>query len=292
MRDIRVALGQVSPRLGDVDANLELHRERIARARQAGAGLVVFPELSLTGYLLRDQTPEVALRTDDALLEPLRRESRDIDVLFGLVELADDLRYFNTAVYLAAGEISHRHRKIYLPTYGMFDEGREFARGDRLRSFETGYGRAGVLICEDAWHGTSAWLLAHQGAQVLFVPSCGPTRGARPEGVTSVAVWRQLLQVTAQFQTSYVVYVNRVGVEDGLTFGGGSMVVDPFGRVAAELDPLDEGFAVVELEGEVARRARTAYPLLRDDDLDLVRGELERLRRIRFELPAEEEDAP
>ena len=121
---------------------------------------------------------------------------------------------------------------------------------------------------------------------MIFVLSNGPTRGARPgREVTSVAVWRELLETTAQFQTTWMVYANRVGCEDGLTFGGGSLVVDPFGRVAHESPALDEDFAVVDLRSEVLRRARTAYPLLRDENIELVQRELERLRRLRYDLP-------
>ena len=109
--------------------------------------------------------------------------------------------------------------------------------------------------------------------------------------ITSVAVWRELLQVTAQLQTTFVVYVNRVGVEDGITFGGGSFVVDPFGRAVASMPPLDSGVLTADLEGEVLRRARTAYPLLRDADLELVRRELDRLRRLRHDLPETAADA-
>jgi predicted amidohydrolase len=290
MTDVRVALAQIAPRLGDVQANLELHLEAIERAREAGAGVVAFPELSLTGYLLRDQVPEVALREDAPLLERLREASRGIDVVLGFVEETATHRFHNACAYLSGGRTLHVHRKVYLPTYGMFDEGRDFARGGRFRAFDSPHGRAGLLVCEDAWHATSAWLLAHQGALVLYVPSSGPTRGAKPEReITSVAVWRELLQATAQFQTAFVVYVNRVGCEDGLTFGGGSFVMDPFGRTIASLPPLDGGLLIADLEGEVLRRARTAYPLLRDSDLELVHRELERLRRLRYDLPEEPE---
>ncbi len=293
MRNVRVALAQFDPRLGDVSRNLAAHLERIAEARDAGAGVIVFPELSLTGYVLRDQTPEVALAADGPELAPLLEASRSIDVLVGLVEETPGHRYHNSCAYLSRGRVVHVHRKVYLPTYGMFDEGREFARGETLRAFDTGYARAGILICEDAWHATSAWLLAQQGAAVLFVPSSGPTRGARPgRQITSVAVWHELLHVTAQFQTAWVVYVNRVGCEDGLTFGGGSAVMDPFGRKLLNMPPLEAGLAVVDLDDEVLRRARTAYPLLRDADLELVRRELDRLRRLRYDLPEGKREAP
>lgn len=292
MRTLRVALAQISPSLGDTAKNLPLHLDAARAAKSGGAGLVVFPELSLTGYLLRDQVPDVALRMDAPLFRSLERASRGIDILVGFVEEAPGHRYHNAAAYLSRGQLVHVHRKIYLPTYGMFDEGRDFAAGERIRSFDAPFGPAGVLICEDCWHPTCSWLLAQEGAEAIFVLSSGPTRGARPKrGVTSLAVWHDLLRVTAQFQTTFVVYVNRVGYEDGLNFGGGSAAIDPFGRVIATSPALEEDLLVVELDGEVLRRARTAYPLLRDEKLDLAARELERIRRARYGLPGEEEAA-
>lgn len=286
MRPVRVALAQVSPRLGDLDANMNLVLAKARSAERAGAQVVVFPELALNGYVLRDIVPEVAIPTVGPRFAPLLEASRRIDIVVGFAEEAPGHRFHNAAAYLSGGRVLHVHRKIYLPNYGLFQEGRDFAPGERLRAFDAPYGRAGILICEDCWHPTSAWLLAHQGAEVLFVLSNGPTRGARPgRGITSVRVWHDLLKVTAQFETSFIVYVNRVGYEDGLNFGGGSEAFDPFGRTVAALAPLDEAMAVAELDPEVLRRARTAYPLLRDDDLELVRRELERIRQIRYGLP-------
>ncbi len=291
MRNVRVALAQIGPRLGDLDANLDMHRGMIERATAEGAGLVVFPELSLTGYLLRDQVPEVAIRPGHPVFTALEEASRSIDLIVGFAEEAPGHRFHNAAAYFSGGRLVHLHRKLFLPTYGLFQEGRDFAAGERLRSFETPHGQAGLLVCEDLWHQTCSWLLAQDGAEVIFGISNGPTRGARPgHEITSVAVWRQLLHVTAQFLTSYIVYVNRIGFEDGLGFGGGSMVVDPFGHEVASLPPLDEGLVTVELEDEVLRRARTAYPLLRDADLELVRRELDRIRHERYALPGDAED--
>ncbi len=286
MRDIRVALSQIAPRLGDFEANLEAH-SRIAReAVGTGSDLIVFPELSLTGYLLADQVPELAIPLDDPRMKPLLEASQEIDIVAGLVEDAPGHRFHNTAVYVSKGRVLHAHRKLHLPTYGLFQEGREFAAGNRVRRFDSPWGPAGLLVCEDLWHMPCAWLLAQQGAEVIFVLSSGPTRGAKPgREVTSVAVWRELLQITAQFQTTWMVYVNRVGCEDGLTFGGGSLVVDPFGRVAGSAPALDEALEVVDLKSDVLRRARTAYPLLRDENLELVERELARLRQLRYDLP-------
>ncbi len=288
MKDLRVALAQVAPVLGDTAANLALHLETIESARSDQAGLVVFPELSLTGYLLRDQVPDVALGLESAVIKRLKRESREVDIVVGFVEEAPGHRFYNSAAYLSAGRLVHVHRKVFLPTYGMFDEGRDFACGDRIRAFRTTAGPAGILVCEDAWHPTAAWLLAHQGAELLVIPSSGPTRGTRRgRGVTSVGVWRDLVRVTAQLQTAFVVYVNRVGCEDGLTFGGGSSAVDPFGRSVADLPALEPATEVVELRAEILRRARTAYPLLRDDNLDLVQRELRRIRSERYDISEE-----
>jgi predicted amidohydrolase len=174
----------------------------------------------------------------------------------------------------------------------MFDEGRDFAPGERLRSFDSPFGPCGMLICEDLWHPPSPWLLAQEGVDAIIVLSNGPTRGARRDDqVTSIGVWRDLALVTARLQTAFVIYVNRVGCEDGLTFSGGSLVVDPHGRVVAEAPALDETVVTVELEAESLRRARSAYPLLRDERLELVYRELGRIRTLRFGLPEENDDA-
>lgn len=293
MKNVRVALAQIAPKLGDVEVNLEEHLRAIRAARRQRADVVVFPELSLTGYLLKDQVAEVSLRQDAPLFRRLVAASRGIDVVVGLVEETPAHLFHNATVYLSRGRVVHVHRKVYLPTYGMFEEGRDFAPGDRIRTFEASWGTGGLLICEDAWHPACAWLLAQEGLELLLVVSSGPTRGARPgRGITSTRVWHDLLRVSAQFQSAYVLFVNRVGFEDGLNFGGGSIAFDPFGRVVAALPELEAGLVVADLDGEVLRRARIAYPLLRDENLELVRRELERIRRQRFGLPKAGEPEP
>ncbi len=164
MKDLRVALAQFSPRLGDLEANLTTHLDCLVRARDAGADLVVFPELSLTGYHLSDQVPEVAVPLDSEPLRRIQHASETIDVVVGFVEDAPGHRFHNAAAYFSAGRPAHVHRKLYLPTYGMFQEGREFAAGETLRAFDTDHGPAGLLICEDLWHATSP------------APGCWPSR--------------------------------------------------------------------------------------------------------------------
>jgi predicted amidohydrolase len=292
MKDTRIAVAQFSPRLGDLEHNRQTHERLIGDAAAAGAELVVFPELSLTGYHLGDQVPDVALAVDSEPLRRLAETSRQVDVVVGFVEDGPGHRFHNAAAYFSEGRLLHVHRKLYLPTYGMFQEGREFAAGEFLRSFDTSHGPVGLLICEDLWHPTSAWLLAQQGAEIVITVGNGPTRGTRTgAGITSIEIWRRLLQTNAQFQTAYFVFANRVGCEDGLTFGGGSMVVDPFGEVLREWPALDEELATCEISADALRRARAIYPLLRDADLDLVARELDRLMRTRYRLPGDEQDA-
>lgn len=276
---MRVALAQVAPVLGDLSKNLGMHRRVIADAVRKGASLVVFPELSLTGYLLQDLVSEVALVPGKSPeIRDLCRLSRRIAIAIGLVEESEDHRFYNSALFLAGGKILHVHRKIYLPTYGMFDEGRDFAAGDSVRAFETPLGRFGMLICEDAWHPSTAYLLARDKADYLLVLSSGPSRGVGSgKDLASITSWMDLGRAIAKFQTLYVVYVNRVGVEDGMHFSGGSFVIDPLGEMVGHVPALQEISRIVSLPRALLRRARTLYPLLRDERTDVVLKELERM---------------
>ena len=148
-----VALAQLAPKLGNFSDNIEAHLRWVEKARTAGANLVVFPELSLTGYILQDLVPDIAVPLPDATrLQPLLDACRGIDCVFGFVEVSSNFNYYNAAAYVSDGKILHVHRKLYLPTYGMFDEMRFFAMGENLRTFQTQFGELGLLICEDLWH--------------------------------------------------------------------------------------------------------------------------------------------
>jgi predicted amidohydrolase len=269
----------MEPVLGDVPANVARHLEMARAAERRGADLVVFPELSLTGYLLQDLVADVALSVEDpAPLRPLLTFSRRLPLVVGLVEESRAHRYHNSAVHLEGGRIRHVHRKVYLPTYGMFDEGRYFAAGDRIQAYDSRLGRMGMLVCEDCWHPATAIVLSQDGADILIVLSAGPTEGIDSRrGLVGHGIWKDLLRVTAQLQTVYVVYVNRVGFEDGINFSGGSCVIDPFGETVAEAAILEEGLTVCDLERSRLRRARTALPLLRDERLQVLSREVQRL---------------
>jgi len=274
-----VALSQISPKLGNLSDNLDLHLRCIARARAAGADLIVFPELSLTGYILQDLVPDIAINLRAAsVIQPLLNGCQDIDCAFGFVEISDRFNYYNAAAYVSGGEIKHVHRKLYLPTYGMFDEMRFFALGESLRTFETRFGNMGILICEDLWHPSTIYLHAQEGANLVITISSSPGRGVRhgPLFQTSEG-WTSLLKTTAQFYTIYNLYVNRVGFEDGAHFPGGSMVVNPQGEVVAQAKYFEEDLALAELDSEEVRRARLFAPVLRDERLELTLRELTRI---------------
>jgi predicted amidohydrolase len=277
---IRIALAQIDTRLGVVEANLEKHLTQIEAARQAGAELVVFPELSLTGYQLQDLTPGVARRAsaDDPAFKPLLAASRKLDVLLGFVESDARHRFFNAAAYLSQGEVVHVHRKVYLPTYGMFDEGRFFAWGDAVRAFNTRFGRFGCLICEDFWHASPPYLLWLDGADVLLFLSASPGRGLDAEPALESARWvEHVVQGYASLFTSFVGNVGRVGFEDGLGFWGGSIVFDPHGDLVVRAPHHEESLTLAELDLDQLQRARARLPLLRDERTALVYRELTRI---------------
>jgi len=282
LRTLRIALAQSSPKLGDVAANLEQHLESIAAARAQNAALVVFPELSLTGYQLKDLVPDVALRGDAPAFRQLVDASRGTSVAFGFVEESADHRFFNSYAFCENGQVVHVHRKVYLPTYGLFEEGRLYAAGEHFRAFPTRHGRFGVLVCEDVWHPSSMYILSQDGAEFVIAAAASPLRGADTSGEPSnVDVWTTALKMYSQLFGCFVVLANRVGYEDGLGFWGGSRVVAPGGRVAFEAPLFESGLYVCEVDRNEVRRYRVSDPTLRSERLDITLAELERIQRER-----------
>ncbi len=276
----KTGIAQINPRLGDLGANLAIYEEKIREARDNGVDLLVFPELSLTGYFLRDMVPNVALKLSSREMKHLKELSRQVAFVAGLVEESSDYRFYNSAVYFEDGEVRHVHRKVYLPTYGMFDEQRYFARGDRIRAFDSKFGRIGMLICEDLWHPSTVYLAALDGALAIVCPSSSPLRGiieGQPQD-DNARYWELINRSYAETFSLYVIYGNRAGFEDGVGFWGGSEILDPFGNVLAKAKYYDEDQVIGEIALETVRRKRTVSPLLRDEDLDLTINELMRIR--------------
>ncbi|MEO1645233.1 MAG: nitrilase-related carbon-nitrogen hydrolase [Chloroflexota bacterium] len=277
---VKLGLAQMYPKLADVQANAEKHREMIAQARASGVDLVVFPELSLTGYQVQDLVPEVAIRThiDDPIFAQMLDESKDIDIVFGFVHEDARNRFYIANAYLSGGEVVHVHHKLYLPTYAMFDESRYFAQGNSVRAFDTRFGRVGMLICEDFWHVSPAYLLWMDGADLLIFTSSSPGRGLDNQDRMEGSRWVELVnQAYGSMFTSYIAHCNRVGYEDGKVFWGGSSIVDPNGEFMTHGQYFDECLITQEIDLNQLHRSRARLPLLRDERPGLVRRELTRI---------------
>ncbi|MBI3122530.1 MAG: carbon-nitrogen hydrolase [candidate division NC10 bacterium] len=286
MRRSRVAVAQMAPILGDVEKNLALHEKAAREAISQSVNLLVFPELSLTGYFLKDQVTSVALTEQAPALDVLRNLSHRVAMVVGFVEEAPGHRFHNAAAYLEGGEIRHIHRKVYLPTYGIFDEQRYLAAGARIQAFDTALGRMAILICEDLWHPATAGIAAWDGAEIILCPSASPGRGlGQAEPFQNASTWERVIRAYGDLFACFVVYANRVGYEDGACFWGGSEVVGPTGQALAKAGYLEEELLVVEVEGGALRRARVANPLLRDERLELTLQEVQRILRARGGYP-------
>jgi predicted amidohydrolase len=277
---VRLRVEQFSPVPGDSHANIERVGDAQAAARQERVDLLVTPELSLTGYDLRDRTHSLALPPHTDTFPTL---AAGPDVVLGVVERGDDFVPYNAALHLRSGVLLHRHRKIYLPTYGMFDEGRYFGRGGRVRSYGAGGGwRIGLLVCEDLWHPSLTWLLAMGGANLIIVQAAAGGRGVLAGGegggrFASWGAWEHLARAAAVAYGCYVVVANRVGVEGPLVFAGGSLIVGPDGSVLERGDDMAEDRPTADLSLDAVRRARQPYAHIRDEDPRLVAAELARL---------------
>ncbi len=288
--DCRIRLAQIDTTLGNLDANLEAHLVAIEKAASNGVELVVFPELSLTGYFLKDQTAEVALELEAPELQVIAERSRRISIAIGFVERGADGRVFNSVGFFENGELLHVHRKVHLVNYGMFEESRDLASGDAFEFVESKHGRFGILTCEDMWHVDGSYLYFLDGVDAFLVCSASPGRGVTGESpeLESSRVWRTLQDAMTLYFRTWTLYVNRVGWEDGILFAGGSRVVDPFGREVAVLPGIDPAELDVRITSDVAHRARIQTPLRRDERPWILAREL--ARRVGLERGTEDED--
>jgi len=277
---ITIGLAQIYPKLADLQHNLDKHLDYIQQTKDAGGDLVVFPELSMTGYQVQDLVPEVAMSADDSdpIFSQLMSASKEIDIVVGFVHEDERRRFYIADAYLSGGEVVHVHHKLYLPTYAMFDESRYFAKGNSVRAFDTRFGRIGMLICEDFWHISPAYLLWLDGADLLILNSSSPSRGLNESDRLGGTRWVELVnQSYGSMFTSYVIHCNRVGYEDGKNFWGGSSVVDPDGEFMTDGVYFDETLITQEIDLNQLHRTRARLPLLRDERPGLVRRELGRI---------------
>lgn len=274
-----IALAQIDSKLGDLSGNARLHIEFIRNAKGRGAGLVVFPELSLSGYTLKDATWEAAIRPGgNPVIDGIVAEGKGISVLLGCVEESPDMGIHNAAFLIENGVVTSVHRKIYPPTYGMFEERRHFSPGTATRAFDCAPGRIGVLICEDLWHLPLPYLLALDGAQVIVGMAASPTRLTGEEARLQIAaVNSEQHRSYARLLSSYLVFCNRVGFDDGVNFWGGSHVVGPDGEILAQAAMFDQDLIFAEIDDNEIRRARRFSRHFLDDDASFTLAELRRI---------------
>jgi predicted amidohydrolase len=263
---VRIALAQVDSRLGDADTNARRVREAAAEARSGGADLVVFPELQLSGCAFGTVEHDTS-----CTVEAAAAIADGVDALVGFHE-RDGGRRYNSAVYVARGAPLHVHRKLYLVEYPPWDEDEQFSSGETMRAFDTALGRVAVLICNDAWQPFLPAFAVQDGAELLLIPAASSTVMPAVE-----EYWRELTRFYARMLQCYVVFVNRVGVEAGVTFWGGSHVVDPLGEVVADAPRLVESLLIVDVDLASVAARRRELPLVGELRPGLLRDELERL---------------
>jgi predicted amidohydrolase len=289
---LRVALVQMKPLKGRYAENLRSAHEAFATLAADPPDLVVLPEGGLTGYFLEGAVYDLALsagRIAGDLAQNWRDACGDapVDIVCGFYE-NDGGTYFNSALYLEirpeGDRIVHVHRKMFLPTYGVFDEERFLSRGRKMSAFDTRFGRAAILICEDAWHTLVPAIAAIKGARLLIVPSAAPGRGIEGDGeLTSITRWREILRTIAAEHGVYLAYCGLTGFEGGKGMTGSSCIIDPRGETIVEGPATQACILRADLDLREIDLARASLPLLGDlgavlpdllldDELPLPRG--------------------
>ncbi|MDQ4093834.1 MAG: amidohydrolase [Actinomycetota bacterium] len=276
---MRITLAQIDARPGELEANVARAAQVIADAVSEGADLVVFPELSLSGYSIGDLKEDMSLQPEDERIAKLVKETKGAGVLLGFPEAqAHGLHIYNSAAYYESGLLVHVHRKLFLPNYATFEERKHFLPGQSSRAFPIlgGRHRAATLVCNDAWQPQLAYVAAQDGAIILLVPACS-AQSMFPERYDSRSYWRGITRFYGRMFQLYVVFVNRVGTEESLRFWGGSHIVDPWGQVIAEADEDRENLLTIDIDLSLVRRRRREIPLVREGRLGLLRREINRL---------------
>ncbi|MDQ3825111.1 MAG: amidohydrolase [Actinomycetota bacterium] len=276
---MRITLAQIDSRPGELETNIARAEQVIAHSVTEGTDLVVFPELSLSGYSIGDLKDDISISPDDERMAKLAKETKGAGVLLGFPEAqAHGLHIYNSAAYYENGLLVHVHRKLFLPNYAIFEERKHFLPGQSSRAFPIlgGRHRAATLVCNDAWQPQLPYVATQDGAIVLLVPACS-AQSVFPEKYDSRSYWRGITRFYGRMFQLYVVFVNRVGTEGSLHFWGGSHVVDPWGEVIAVADEGKEHLLTVDVDLSLVRRRRRDIPLVREGRLGLLRREIERL---------------
>jgi predicted amidohydrolase len=256
---------------------METHVRHISRAIRDGRELIVFPELSLSGYQLKDIITEAALIRGGAEWRELENLSKKIDIIVGAPQEEPAGIMYNAALYFSRGKWRHTHRKVQLPNFGMFEERMIFKPGDEFRAFKIGTMTAGILICREILFPMLAYLYFVQKTDLLIGISNSPQRGIGKDGVSSFQLWETMGYVFSQFYHQNYLFVNRIGFEDGIGFGGGSFFAGAGQGICRKAKYIDEDVLDAEIQPADVRRARLSSNYLRDEQPELVLKELQRI---------------
>lgn len=269
---MKIALAQINSILGNLDKNIQIHINYCEEAISKGADVIVFPELSLTGYSLKDLNFEVAINTSlSSKFDKLKELSSKTDIVLGFAEESDSYAIYNSSAYISEGKIIHTHRKIYPPTYTIFEELRYFSAGKKCDVFESKFGKTGMLVCEDMWHLSLPYTQAMKGAKIIFGIAASPTRmGINSQGFKNYEINSEQHRTFARLLSLYFVFTNRVGYEDGVNFWGGSEIIDPFGNIVVAGKLFEEELIIADIDMNEVRRSRQTARHFLDENLDLT----------------------
>lgn len=269
---------QFCPNLGDVEKNIDVHVKHIKEAVKDKIDLIIFPELSISGYHLKDIVYDVSLTPGDEIIKDFEKMSRDIDILIGAPYEEIPGIIYNSALFFSQGKLIHNHRKVQLPNFGMFEEGMIFANGDSFRTFKVGEFTAGIIICREILFPIHAYLYYLQGVDFLIGISNSPVRGMNKDGFSaSFKLWERLGEVYAVHYHQNYVFMNRTGFEESLGFGGGSFFAAPGQGILTRAAPFDDDILDFEINKEDVRASRISTNYLRDEKPEIILKELKRI---------------
>lgn len=255
---MRIALAQINTILGAVTENIKKIEKYVNNANEDHCDLIVFPELALSGYSLRDIVKDAGVSIDSAIFNNIKEKSKNIDIVLGYDQ--DDNGYFyNSALYFSKGDIVHNYKKVHLPDYGMFEESRYFRNGESIDAVDTANGRVSMLICEDMFHLSAQNYVDKLETDILIILSASPfwadNNKIKPE------IWKTMCVNFARLSSNFVLFSNRVGFEDGVGFFGNSLCVNPSGSIIKEAGLFKEEMIVADIDLKENRRAKEIMPL-------------------------------
>ena len=274
---MRIRAIQFSPVLGNLDKNLDFHVKKIEKAIEDNVDLIVFPELSISGYHLKDIVYEISLKPDSKIFEDLKSLSKKINIIIGAPYEETKGIIYNSAIVFSKGEIIHIHNKVQLPNFGMFEEAMIFKSDDKFIPFELGGLKIGILICREILFPHFAYLYFIQKTDFIIGISNSPHRGINKDGFSSLKLWEKSGWVYSNLYHQNFLYVNRVGFEDGIGWPGGSFFIPSGSGIEKQAKFFEEDEIDIELDINKTRRSRIISNNSRDEKPEIMLNELKRI---------------